>query len=287
MTWLWVAGIFLALGVFVVALLPLLGKSAAADAQKFLQRRKNELADDLTALAAKKSSGELSAEDYEAQRRALETAALAIIEDEKHAAAPPTIAGLADRVRLRAALAAIAFLLAADMVAGIYLLKGGWRHLVVSNEAASSAGENDSGMPDPAAMVARLEKRLAKNPDDPRGQALLGRSYLVMERYAEAVSAYRKAVELDPAVLEYQVGLGVAQLRTGDTVAAQKTFDRVLAENPEQPDALWFTAMIQIHDRQIEKAKVTFKRLLEATPPAQRPEVQQQIEQVLQMLIKK
>ena len=47
-------------------------------------------------------------------------------------------------------------------------------------------------------MVARLEKKLADNPNDGAGWKRLGRSYTVMGRYSEAVSAYTSAAELLP-----------------------------------------------------------------------------------------
>jgi cytochrome c-type biogenesis protein CcmH len=49
-----------------------------------------------------------------------------------------------------------------------------------------------------AAMVKRLEARLEKEPQDATGWALLARSYVVMQRYTEAVAAYARAAALLP-----------------------------------------------------------------------------------------
>jgi cytochrome c-type biogenesis protein CcmH len=49
-----------------------------------------------------------------------------------------------------------------------------------------------------AAMVKRLEARLVKEPQDATGWALLARSYVVMQRYPEAVAAYARAAALLP-----------------------------------------------------------------------------------------
>jgi cytochrome c-type biogenesis protein CcmH len=49
-----------------------------------------------------------------------------------------------------------------------------------------------------AAMVKRLEARLEKEPQDATGWALLARSYVVMQRYPEAVAAYARAAALLP-----------------------------------------------------------------------------------------
>src|SRR3569623_780350 len=40
------------------------------------------------------------------------------------------------------------------------------------------------------AMVQRLERRLKKSPEDAEGWAMLGRSYIITQRYAEASQAY-------------------------------------------------------------------------------------------------
>lgn len=52
--------------------------------------------------------------------------------------------------------------------------------------------------PEVLEMVARLEKRMADSPDDGEGWKRLGRSYRVMGRRDEALSAYRKAAALLP-----------------------------------------------------------------------------------------
>lgn len=48
------------------------------------------------------------------------------------------------------------------------------------------------------AMIERLAQHLKTTPGDAEGWAVLGRSYSVLGRYAEAVSAYRKVIELRP-----------------------------------------------------------------------------------------
>ena len=51
---------------------------------------------------------------------------------------------------------------------------------------------------DPAAMVAQLQARMDKTPDDAEGWQMLGRSYTVMDRPADAVKAYRQLLRLRP-----------------------------------------------------------------------------------------
>ena len=62
-------------------------------------------------------------------------------------------------------------------------------------EAAAAAGSPEAQI---AAMVGQLEERLKSQPDDAQGWTMLGRSYSVLGRYAEADQAYRKVIALRP-----------------------------------------------------------------------------------------
>lgn len=74
-----------------------------------------------------------------------------------------------------------------------------------------AAGRSSTTVPPEAlAMVKRLEGKLEKNPNDGEGWKRLGRSYMVMGRYRDAVSAYSKASELLPD--DPQVNEGLQQL---------------------------------------------------------------------------
>jgi cytochrome c-type biogenesis protein CcmH len=58
----------------------------------------------------------------------------------------------------------------------------------------------DAGSPQAqiAAMVGRLEARLKETPEDAQGWTMLGRSYNVLGRYAEADAAFAKVIALRP-----------------------------------------------------------------------------------------
>lgn len=61
-----------------------------------------------------------------------------------------------------------------------------------------SADVGQEAPTDPAAMVAQLQARMDKTPDDAEGWQMLGRSYTVMDRPADAVKAYRQLLRLRP-----------------------------------------------------------------------------------------
>jgi cytochrome c-type biogenesis protein CcmH len=62
--------------------------------------------------------------------------------------------------------------------------------------AAASAPVNPAEQV--AAMVAQLEARLQKTPDDPQGWTMLGRAYNVLGRYTDAVNAFKRVAALRP-----------------------------------------------------------------------------------------
>ena len=67
------------------------------------------------------------------------------------------------------------------------------------------------------ANVAALAKRLEQKPEDPDGWAMLGRSYINLEKYKEASDAYARATSLkpqDPDLLtEYAFAVAMANGR--------------------------------------------------------------------------
>ncbi|ROR29486.1 c-type cytochrome biogenesis protein CcmI [Inmirania thermothiophila] len=89
-------------------------------------------------------------------------------------------------------------------------------------------------------MVARLAERLQRQPDDGEGWRMLGRSYLVMGRFPEAVEAYRRAQRLlgdEPQVL---VGLAQSLARVnGDRLVGEpeRLLRRALEREPANTEA--------------------------------------------------
>lgn len=69
----------------------------------------------------------------------------------------------------------------------------------VPQAAAEPADARGAQMEQIAAMLGRLEDRLKAQPDDAEGWSMLGRSYSVLGRYAEAIEAFKRAVALNTA----------------------------------------------------------------------------------------
>jgi cytochrome c-type biogenesis protein CcmH len=115
----------------------------------------------------------------------------------------------------------------------------------IGAEDAASTPADGKLLADVDTMIERLAARLATEPDDVKGWGMLGWSYLQMERYEEAATAYAKALELDPSSAElkrsYEEAKGKSSnsvnLQTGsiDKGAAGPGAEKLTASEPAPP----------------------------------------------------
>lgn len=113
--------------------------------------------------------------------------------------------------------------------------------------------------------VQGLAARLQTNPSDANGWFMLGRSYMVLERYAEATDAFQRVHALvgdQPDVLvAYADALAMARdgRMTGEP---QAMIDRALAIDPQHGTALWLAGMVSNEQGDFSKAIAYWRRLL-------------------------
>ncbi len=151
--------------------------------------RRGQLQGSLAELARARADGLLDEASFADEQRRLQADIATLIE-----AAPAAAALSAARTWWPFALAVMVLLPAA--AAGLYgYLQGPfWQAM----EAAQTSPDAGAPPVDPAAMVARLEARLARDGNDAEGWKRLGRSYVVLGRPADARRAYGRAAELAP-----------------------------------------------------------------------------------------
>jgi cytochrome c-type biogenesis protein CcmH len=91
-------------------------------------------------------------------------------------------------------------------------------------QEAAAADTAASGAADFSAMVERLAKRMEERPDDAVGFSMLGRSYLVLGRYAESVAAYERALKITPEQASLIVDYAEAvAMKNGRTLEGEPT----------------------------------------------------------------
>jgi cytochrome c-type biogenesis protein CcmH len=148
---------------------------------------------------------------------------------------------------------------------GLYLLVGNPRAASGSlPPAVTSDGQmTQAGI---EANVAALAKRLEQTPDDADGWAMLGRSYLNLEKYKEASDAYARATAIkteDADLLtEYAFVLAMSnnrQLQGKPTELIQ----RALQIAPENPKALELAGSASFQAKDYKQAIVYWQKVLE------------------------
>lgn len=132
-------------------------------------------------------------------------------------------------------------------------------------------------------MVARLEQRLAQQPDDPEGWARLGQAYRVLERWDEARAAYARAHAIapnDPEILSAYAGFLVSENPGDPSPEAVALFRRLHQMEPEHPGALWVLGLASYNASEYRQAVRYWESLLKVLPPESEvePQVRRAIE---------
>jgi cytochrome c-type biogenesis protein CcmH len=160
--------------------------------------------------------------------------------------------------------------LAAGGVLVVLLLGGGVLYAAFSNYSWVE-------MPDvaetPAAMAAKLAKRLAAEPNDLEGWLMLGRTYGTLEQFPLAVRAYQRADRLANGQNADAI-VGVAEMLLAQDFeqirgAAGHLFDRALLIEPDNPKALLYSGFAALSRGEPSGARERFQRLLALNPPPQ------------------
>ncbi|MEJ2575156.1 MAG: c-type cytochrome biogenesis protein CcmI, partial [Gammaproteobacteria bacterium] len=241
MTTFWlIAGVLvlLALAFFVPAL-----RRGARGELGSQQARNIEIARErLGELEAERDRGELDDASYEQARRELQLTLASELVDER-----------SDVSRSGGGTVLVALLVLIPLMSvGAYQYLGSPEHLAVvgpgvSAETASPHGTG--GASDLASMVQALADRLEREPDNPDGWYMLGRSYMSMGRYDDAVTALEKLRSLigdHPAALVMladAIAMGQGGRISGRPA---ELVMKALELKPEYPSALWVAGMAAV-----------------------------------------
>jgi len=121
------------------------------------------------------------------------------------------------------------------------------------------------------AMVQGLAARLEKNPQDADGWRMLGRSYVALGRYQDAIGALDKAVAMipnDPDLLaDYADALAMT---SGQTLKGKpmEMVNRALKLDPNHEKSLWLAGTAAYNDGNYPGAIAYWNRLLKQMTPS-------------------
>lgn len=184
-------------------------------------------------IEAETASGLIPAEEAVALRAELDARVLTDADGTE-----PELVARAERRPLSIVMVTIVL---AMFASGWYLWRGGWEM-----QQQIAAGPPPAPKLDPAiaAMVDKLATRLKANPEDAEGWSMLGRSYMVSQRFAEAAAAMAEANKRAPAPrADWLADEGEAlAFADGEDVSgrAAERFEQALRLDPAYPKALWY-----------------------------------------------
>ncbi|WP_298834189.1 c-type cytochrome biogenesis protein CcmI [uncultured Piscinibacter sp.] len=120
------------------------------------------------------------------------------------------------------------------------------------------------------ARVAALAERLKAEPGNAEGWVMLGRSYVVLGRFRDAASAWRRASELLPGNPTLLADLAdVVAMSQGKRLAGEpsRLIQQALDADPRHVKALALAGSVAFEARDYAGARGYWQRLLEVAPP--------------------
>lgn len=265
----WIIIAAMTLGAMALVVMPLLRarRSSAARASHVLEVYRQQLVE----LDGEQTRGVISSEEAIAARLEIERRMLRAADEATADAAPPAgaPAGFWSSRSARISAAGIALLVPALALA-VYFSVGS-PDLTPDRSPARIAGADPEHM-DMAALTEKLVARLAQTPQDLQGWMLLGRSYINLGKYPEAIEAYRRAVALTgdtpaPMVLA-EYGEALVQGNDGLVVPeAQAQFAKVREILPAEPRSQFYLGLAKAQAGDSEGALHDWVALLKGAEP--------------------
>jgi cytochrome c-type biogenesis protein CcmH len=136
-----------------------------------------------------------------------------------------------------------------------------------------------------ADMIAKVEARLGKVPEDGRGWEVIAPVYLKLGRFRDAANAYANAARLQGETIKLLAGLAEASVLASDgivTEQARVAYEKILKLEPGRVEARFWLAMAKEQDGRLAEAVADYTTLLEEAPPdaAYRPPLDLRIKEV-------
>ncbi|MEE9492598.1 MAG: c-type cytochrome biogenesis protein CcmI [Gammaproteobacteria bacterium] len=209
------------------------------------QREQNILVanEQLQDLETRFEQGEMDSDAYHSARNELEISLFSDVKDLHVISENTTKSSLLGSILIASLIPLIAI--------PVYLKLGNplFTKTLDPKQAVAQAAEiprKADGSPDMTTLVEGLRQKLDKNPDNTEGWYMLGRSYMALEQYPEAVKAYESAFKLRSDVPQIMLSLAdsLAMMNQGSIEGRPlKLINRALELEPENLTALWLSGM--------------------------------------------
>lgn len=222
---------------------------------QFARERLNELETEF-------GRGALTETDYERARQELEIALLNDIEDQ-------TASDEKDQLTASPITLAILIVLVPLFTILMYLELGKPQVLEMAESSevttpSPHASSDDQAAPSIDVLLKRLEEKLQANPEDAQGWYMLGRSYMSLGRYAEAVTSLDRAYKLVGDQPTVMLSLADALAMSQGGKISGKAFEMIqkaLDLSPDNPTALWLAGLGYQEQGDFERAVGYWRQL--------------------------
>ena len=259
MTMFWIIAGLMAAGALLFVLPPLLRKRGRDAGISRGALNISIYRDQLRELDADLAAGTMSSGRYDEAKRDIERRLIEETQDAQGNTNSP-----AAQRGLRAAIAT--GLLAPLLAIGLYVVTGNPDGLSPEKRAPDGAAITAQQI---AGMVDKLAARLKEKPDDAEGWVMLGRSYTVLGRHAEAVKAYEAAVQRlpDNAQLLADYAGAMAMAQGGQLLGEPETIiARALKIDPHQPKVLAIAGTAAFEKKDYASAVAMWEKLQKLVP---------------------
>lgn len=128
---------------------------------------------------------------------------------------------------------------------------------------AEDAGDFD-------ALIVKVERHLAQNPDDLEGWKVLAPAYRRAQRWDDLVAAERSILRLSPPSAAALADYGEALVLAGEgmvSAEAHAQFKKALALDATLPKARFYDALALKQEGRTDEARAAFEAFLKDTPP--------------------
>ena len=260
-----IAALFILFALWFV-LPPLLEKSAADDTDDLRAANVLIYQDQFKEMEADLKNGLVSEDQYQQDKEELERR---LLEDIK----APDVESSKSSAGTRNFAYGVGMAIPVGVIA-LYFLIGNPKGLfpsLASAELASPSTQQGAPMSNQqiAANVEKLAKRLEQNPNDAQGWLMLARSYTLMERFADAASAYEHATALNANDATIWADYAEASaMANGQRLAGKPTeaINRALQIDPKNQKALDLAGSAAYQAGDYKKAIDYWQKLLNELP---------------------
>ena len=208
------------------------------------------------------AAGTLPADQAAASRARLEKELLALVLQAETAPAAPR----ASRTMLWGTAAFVLVVAAAGYAR--YGTPSAVKAVPVAGSESQAAHGSAAGQIE--AMVGQLEQRLKDKPDDTDGWSMLGRSYSAMGRYADAVSAFQRVIDMRPQDAQAYADLADAKaMAAGRNLAGEPAalIAKALQLDPKNLKALALAGTIAFDANDFAKAATLWEAAVAVAEP--------------------